>query len=152
MDLATIAAGVAARFAGVTATNGTATETATATHLLPNNVGTLALLVYPPEADLDLVPGPRLDDHYIFPVRLLRDPVDVPTRSAWLYAWATALRTKVQANVDLDVSGVHEAKATSMRLSLDGVQYASASGGLQDFDLVEVLVDVHVFENTTVSP
>jgi hypothetical protein len=149
MDLKVIADAVAARFVNVVATNGTETETATATADLPNQVVKLALLVYPPTGDLGLIMGPKLDDHYIFPVRLLRDPLNVPSRSQWLYAWATAMRTRVQQNIDLDVAGVAEAQVTAMRAQIDGHTYGQGSAAAL-FDVVEVMVDVHVYELTTI--
>lgn len=153
MNLKTIADALAARFVNVVATNGSLTETATATADLPNQVSKLALLVYPPTGDLNIVMGPRLDDQYDFAVRLLRDPADMTARSQWLYAWATAIRTKVQANVDLDVAGVTQAQAVSMRVAIDGDRYASplnTTGG-DPFDVVELTVRVWVLENTTAS-
>lgn len=151
MDLKTIADALAARFVNVTATNGSETETATATADLPNQIAKLALLVYPPTGDLNIVMGPRLDDQWDFTVRLLRDPLDVPVRSQWLYAWATALRTRVQANVDLDVAGVTQAQATSMRLAIDGFNYSPMVGRLAPFDVVEMTVRVWILENTTLA-
>ena len=150
MNLKSIADGIAARMASVTATNGSATETATATASLPNQVATLALLVYPPTGALNLIMGPRLDDQYDFPVRLLRDPLNVPDRTDWLYAWATALRTKVQASITLGISGVTQTEVTAMRLELDGEKYASADGTFGAFDVVEMTVRVWVLENTTI--
>jgi hypothetical protein len=148
MNLQTIANALATTIGTVNATNGSETESLTATADLPDQVNTKALLVLPPEtANLDLIMGPRLDDHYLFRVVVLRDPMSVSARVKWLYAWATALRTKVQQNVDLDVAGVVEAQATAMRIELDGETYASLYGRPQD--VVELMVDVHVLENTT---
>lgn len=150
MNLQTIANGVAARFVNVTATNGSETETASATADLPDTVAKLALLVYPPEGDLAVNMQPYLNDHYRFAVRLLRDPLSMPARSRWLYAWATAMRPLVQANVNLDVAGVVEAQAVSMRVAIDGQQYSSTDGTYRLFDVVELIVDVHIYEQTTV--
>lgn len=151
MDLKVIADGLAARFANVTATNGSETETATATADLPDTIATLALLVYPPlDADLDIDLGPKLDDHYLFTVRLLRDPLSMPARTRWLYAWATALRTKVQQDMDLGVAGVAWARATRMRVQIAGQPYSNVTGQFPNFDVVELTVDVHVYEITTI--
>ena len=149
MNLKTIADGVAARFVNVTATNGSATETATATADLPNQVGKLALLVFPPErAELSLNMGRALDA-YDFTVRLLRDPLSVPERSQWLYAWATALRPLVWQGFTLGIAGVTQAESTTMRVELDGQKYSSVDGTFADFDVVEITVRVQVFENAT---
>lgn len=149
MNLQTIATAIATTFGTVTATSVTGeTESATATADLPNSIAKgPVLLVFPPEAaDLSLVMGVRYDDHYLFTVRLLRDPLDTTPRTRWLYAWATALRPRVQTNIDLDVAGVVETQATRMRVELDGESYAGTT-----FDVVEIPVDVHVLENTTAS-
>ena len=154
MNLQTIANAIATVVGQVTATSSTGeTETLTCTADLPDSIGHAALLVYPPEeATLGLIMGPRYDDHYTFVVRLLRDPLSVTPRTKWLYAWATALRPKVQANVDLDVAGVMQAEMTFMRVELDGERYTSAeTSQLRDFDVVEIPVDVHVIENTSAS-
>lgn len=149
MNLKTIADGIAARFVNVVATNGTATETATATASLPNQVATLALLVYPPTAaDLSLNMGRTLDT-YDFMVKLLRDPTDVPGRTDWLYAWATALRPLVWTQFTLGIAGVTQAAAESMRVEVDGEKYASVDGTFGVFDVVEIIVRVQVFEIAT---
>lgn len=146
MNLKTIADGVAARFVAVTATNGSATETATATADLPNAVAKLALLVYPPTGELSIIMGPHTNDHYDFPVKLLRDPLSVPERSQWLYAWATALRPLVQAKFSLGVTGVVEAQASGLRMEIDGEKYSMPDGVYREFDVVEFTVRVHVYE------
>jgi hypothetical protein len=152
MDLQAIANGLATTIGTVVATNGTSTETATCTADLPDTVAATALLVYPPvDATLGLILGPKFDDHWLFMVRLLRDPLSVPQRTRWLYAWATALRPAAQAHYQLAVVGVMQAEARRMRVELDGERYSSASGGLQAFDVVEFEVDVHVQELTTVA-
>ena len=150
MNLKTIADGIAARMASVTATNGGVTETATATASLPNQVAALALLVYPPTGSLNLIMGPRLDDQYDFPVKLLRDPLTVPDRTDWLYAWATALRVAVQTSFSLGISGVTQSQTTDIRLEIDGEKYASIDGTFAIFDVVELTVRVWVLENTTI--
>ena len=152
MNLQTIATALATTIGTVVATDSLgATETMTATAALPDSIATKALLVFPPEtADLGLIMGPRLNDHYTFRVVMLRDPLTVAARVRWVYAWATALRIRVQTNIDLDVAGVVETQATSMRLEIDGERYAGLFGATT-FDTVEMFVDVHVLENTTVS-
>ena len=150
MNLKTIADGVAARFVAISATNGSDTETATATADLPNSITRLALLVYPPTGTLNIVMGPKLDDQYDFYVRLLRDPLNVPNRTQWLYAWATALRVRVQTSWSLGIAGVTQAETVAMRVEIDGEKYASADGVYRDFDVVELVVRVHVFEVATI--
>jgi hypothetical protein len=141
MDFRTIATGLATAIGTITV----GTDTATATARLPNGVNKVALLVYPPEADLSfLMGGPMLNAHLLFPVRLLRDPLSVPERTDALLDWATALWPKPQANYDLNVAGVIEAQATAIRIAIDGQQY----GGML-FDVVEMTVDVHVYELAT---
>ncbi len=152
MNLQTIANALATTIGTVTATSGTETESATASADLPNSVARLALVIYPPtNADLNIIMGPRYDDQYDFVVRLLRDPVDVPTRTRWLYAWATALRARVQTDFDLGVAGVTQTQSTAMRVELDGEKYASSDGTFADFDVVEMTARVWVLENTTVT-
>lgn len=152
-DLQAIATALAAVVGTVVATSGTESRSLTCTADLPDSIATEALLVYPPEeATLALILGPRFDDHYIYVIRYLGDPLSTPARTRWLYAWATALRPRVQTNVDLDVAGVVQAEMTSMRVALDGQQYTSAAdAALRDFDVVEIPVDVHVLQNTTAS-
>lgn len=149
MNLRTIATGLATTIGTLTVGD----DTATATARLPNNVGRLALLVYPPEVNLSfLMGGPMLNAHVLFPVRLLRDPLDVPSRTDALYDWATALWPRPKANYDLDVTGVIEATATAIHIAIDGHTYSSADGSVRPFDLVEMTVDVHVYELATFSP
>jgi hypothetical protein len=149
MDFRTIATNLATAVGTITVGD----DTATATARLPSAVGQLALLVYPPEADLSfLMGGPMLNAHLLFPVRLLRDPVDVPARTDALLDWATALWPKPQANYDLNVAGVIEAEATTIRIAIDGQQYSSVDGTFAPFDVVEMMVDVHVYELATFSP
>jgi hypothetical protein len=150
VNLKTIADALATRFASVTATNGSETETATATADLPDQVSTLALLVYPPTGDLSLSMG-RVLDAYDFPVRLLRDPLSTPARTRWLYAWANALRPLVHQQFTLGVTGVTQAEAVGMRVAIDGQRYAAPQGtaGGDPFDVVEVIVRVQVFEVAT---
>lgn len=148
MDFSTIGTALASTFGTVTA-NG---ETATATAQLPNQVAKLALLVYPPTGDLGLLMGTFTNAHLTYPVKLLRDPVDMPSRTAALLAWATAIWSLPLTNYDLGVAGVIEARPTDIRIEIDGEQYASLDGTRAFFDVVELTVDVHVYELTTVTP
>jgi hypothetical protein len=142
VNIKTIADALAARFVNVTAYG----ETATATASLPNNISTLALVVYPPEGDLSyLMGGPKLNAHLTFPVRLLRDPLSVPERTDALLAWATVLWPLPNGN--LGVTGVLTAESTHIHIQIDGQSY----GGVL-YDVVELTVDVHVFELTTFTP
>jgi len=149
VNLKTIADGIAGRFVAVTATNGADTETATATADLPNQVAKLALLVYPPTGALNIVMGPKLDDQYDFAVRLLRDPLNTPNRTQWLYAWATAMRTRVQTSWSLGIAGVTQAETKDMRVEIDGEKYSSVDGTFMTFDVVELIVRVWVWEIAT---
>jgi hypothetical protein len=150
MDLNAIATAIATTVGTVAATSGSETETLTATADLPDAVGKRALLVTLPSADLGMTMGPHIDDHYLFSVVMLRDPLKVAPRVRWLLAWATALRGRIATNIDLDVPGVVEARATALRIELGndrgGYPYVSAGGGTINFDVVEMTVDVHVIE------
>lgn len=144
MNLQAIADAIAARFVGVTATAGALTYSlkSTPTASLPNSIGKgPALLVFLPTGQLDMGVGRRRDDHYDFPVRLLTDPLDYPRRTDALYAWAQALRDKVEAQSTLGLSYVAWAKPIAMRLELDAIDYAGVT-----FDLVELTVRVLVME------
>ena len=147
MDLKAIADGIAARFVNVTATNGTETETATATVALPNQIAKLALLVYPPTGSLLIDPSATNRDQYDFPVRLLRDPIDVPSRTLWLYAWANALRGRVELDMDLGLPTIVEDAASShIDIAIDGFRYSPMVGRLAPFDVVELTIHVQVHE------
>ena len=146
MNLKTVADAIAARYVGITATVGNTTETVSATASLHNQVGKLALLVYPPTGDLSIGLGRMRDDSLDFPVRLLRDPFSMPARSDWLYAWTTALRDRLETNMDLDLSYVAWAQCVSLRVEPDGESYASLEGSLASFDVVEFIVRVHLTE------
>lgn len=140
MNSRDIANALAARFTGITAGGDSIAVGPTA--LLPNTIAKgPALLVYPPTGELRLAMGPRRQDMLTFPVRLLLDPLDVPTRSAALYAWYDAMRDRVEANFDLDLAYVSWAQPVSMRAELDGEEYAGSS-----FDVVELMVDVRLDE------
>lgn len=142
MNIQAIATAIATTIGTVTA-NG---ESATATAQLPNQVGKIALLVYPPTGDLEIGVGRMRNDHYDFPIKLLRDPVDMAARSDALYAWATALRDLVEANMDLGLSYVARAWLTSLRIQIDGEQYADAMGVHSPFDVIELNARVLVRE------
>jgi hypothetical protein len=86
------------------------------------------------------------NDHYNFPVKLLLDPTDMPPRAPALYAWATALRDLIEADLDLGLSYVARATATAMRIEIDGEKYASVDGTYMDFDVVELNIRVLVRE------
>lgn len=139
MDLKVIADAIAGRFTGVTA-SGEALLLCTAS--LPNAVNKgPVLLVYPPSGELRIEMGPRNRDVYEFPVRLLRDPLDVPARTDMLYAWANAMRLRVEGDWDLGLAYVAQAMCSSLRCELDGEEYALAR-----FDVVELIVTVYINE------
>lgn len=144
MNTKSIADAVAARYTGITATNGSATETLVAnTASLPNSVdATPVLLVYPPTGSYEIGVSAIRQGEVIFLVRLLRDPTDVPSRTDWLYAWDNAMRDRVEANSDLDLPAyVAEANVTGFRLGIDIWKYAEVP-----FDLVEHEVTVTLYE------
>ena len=144
MDLRTIATGLATTIGTLTV----GSESATATARLPNQIGTLALLVYPPEGDLSFLMGPKLNAHIVFPVRLLRDPTDVPSRTDALLDWATVLWPRGQSSPGVIAAGV-ESESTFIRIEIDGQKYSRVDDTFATFDVVELLVDCHVYENTT---
>lgn len=141
MNLKATADAIAARFTGVTATVGSVTESfSTApTASLPNTVSAGPVcLVYHPTGVLDIGVSRIRRDEYDFPVRILRDPLDYPSRSDWLYAWHDATRDRVEANLDLDLAYVSWARLVGVRIELDGESYAGAL-----FDVIEYTVRVH---------
>lgn len=143
MSTKAIADAIAARFSGVTATNGAVTESIVVgpTAELPNTLSRgPALLVFPPSGDL-LVNARRRADELIFPVRLLRDPLNVPERTQWLYAWYDALRDEVEKQMTLGLSYVAWAQPTAVEMELDGYTYAGTL-----FDRVEFSVVVRLDE------
>lgn len=145
MNTRAIADGIAATFVGVTATNGSATEGLVypATARLPNAISKgPVLLVYPPSGTLEIGLGRRRNDHLFFRVLLLRDPIDVPTRIDWLYAWTDAIRDRVESDMDLGLPYVSWAKVTELRVELDGETYGLG----KTFDVVELTVEVRVDE------
>jgi hypothetical protein len=143
VNLRTIAEGIATVVGTVTV----GTESVTATASLPNQVGKLALLVYPPSGNLALLMGgPHMNAHVIYHLRLLRDPVSMSERSAAILDWATALYARLYTNFDLDIAGVLEANPTDIRVEIDGEKYSSVDGTFAVFDVVDVTVNVHVYE------
>lgn len=140
MDLQVIADALAARFGTLTVGG----ESVVATAALPNLVGKIALLVYPPSGSLEVGTTARRDDVYDFPVRLLRDPLGVPARTSALYAWANAMRDLVEANVDLGLAYVSYAQPVSVRMAIDGQRYGDAL-----YDVVELIVSVRVNEHVS---
>jgi hypothetical protein len=150
MNLQEVADGIAARFASISATVSGTTETLSATASLPNQIAKgPVLLVYPPSGSLEVGVSKLRQDILEFPVRLLRDPINVPSRTAWLYAWATAMRDQVEKNMDLDLAYVAWAQSTALRIELDGEEYASVSGTRATFDVVEITVTVRFNEVVT---
>ena len=139
-----IADALAARFVGITATNGTVTEplAAAPTASLPNTVAKgPVVLVFHPQGVLDIGVSKLRRDELDFPVRLLRDPVDYPTRSDWLYAWYDATRDRVEMDMDLGLSYVAWARPISASVELDGHEYAGTT-----YDVIEFVVRVHLNE------
>lgn len=148
MNAKSIADAIATCFVGTTVTIGAATEGIVVgpTASLPNAIAQgPALIVFPPSGVLDVGVSAWRQDRLRFPVRLLRDPLDVPARTDALYAWFTALRDKVEANIDLGLpTYVAYAQPVSMRIELDGGEYAGRS-----FDVVELLVEVELREHVS---
>jgi len=143
MNSKTTADAIAARFTSVTATvNGIAESLVLCTASLPNSIAVgPVLLVYPPTGVLGIGVSKMRSDELDFPVRLLRDPLNVPLRTDALYAWYDALRDRVEAQMTLGLAYVAWASCVSMRAELDGESYA---GSL--FDVVELTVRVHFME------
>lgn len=140
MNLKATADAIALRFVGVTATNGGVTESLAAapTASLPNTVAKgPVVLVYHPVGALDIGMNRMRNDHYNFPVKILRDPTNYPARSDWLYAWHDATRDRVEGNVDLDLAYVAWAKCIAVRVELDGEDYAGVT-----YDVIEYTVQV----------
>lgn len=148
MDAKAIADAIATRFQGVTATVGTKTESIAIgpTASLPNGIGKgPALLVYPPTGTTHLGTQRRREDVMAFAVLLLRDPLNYPERSDWLYAWYTAMRDRIEMNYDLDLAYVAWAGTEGdFRLELDGEQYAGIT-----YDVVELTAQVRLDETVT---
>ena len=147
MNTKAIADAIALTFAGTTATSGGITEALVlCTATLPNSLAKgPALLVFHPSGELGLTGvSQRRDDTLTFPVRLLRDPLNVPQRSDFLYAWYDAIRDKPEANMDLDLAYVAWASVTAATVELDGFTYAGVL-----FDMVELTVTVRLDEVVT---
>jgi hypothetical protein len=143
MNMQAIADAIAGRFTGVTA--GGVAIAVGPTASLPNAIAKgPALLVFHPTGSLEIGMGRMRNDVLTFPVRLLLDPLDYPTRSAALYAWADALRDRVEMDMDLGLAYVTWARATAIRLELD---VATWYGG--GFDMVELTIEVRVREVVT---
>ncbi len=146
---------IAARFAGVTATASIGGKTQTEgiavgpTTELPNTIAKgPALLVFHPTGVLDVGVSRLRQDMLDYPVRLLRDPNNVPTRSIWIYAWIDAMRDMVEQRMTLGLPYVAWAQPVALESELDGALYAKKS-----FDLVELVVRVRFNEVvTTVAP
>lgn len=139
MSTLDVAAALAARFAGLTATYDGVTESlsATPTALLPNQIGKgPVILVFPPEGELG-VNLRRRADTLTFRVRMLRDPLDHPARHGWLYAWYDAMRDQVGKSMNLGLAYVAWAEPIGVRIEADGFTYA---GVLQDVVELEVAV------------
>lgn len=149
MNSKAIADGIAARFVGITATNGTDTETVSAVASLPNQVGHVALLVYHPTGGYEYLMSKIRIGTFVYPVRLLRDPVNVPSRSDWLYAWFDALSDLVGQHLSLGLTYVTQALPVSIRIELDGENYAGIDGTNRPFDVVELEVQVTTNEVMT---
>jgi hypothetical protein len=148
VNLYTIATAIATTFGTVTATNGTETETVTATADLPDQVSNLVLLVFPPFGPIEIGASQRRNDLYTFPVRLLRDPLSVPARTRWLYAWYDAIHDRIATtHIALGLSYVSMAEPTQMRAEIDGAKYSSVDGTYADLDVVELMLEVLVNEH-----
>ncbi|HEV8697978.1 MAG TPA: hypothetical protein VGQ89_09815 [Candidatus Limnocylindrales bacterium] len=148
-----VANAIADRFTGLTAssvnpaTGATETETILIgpTALLPNDIAKgPALLVFHPIGVLEVGVSRMRRDELDYPVRLLRDPMDIPTRSRWLYAWIDALRDEVEKHLTL--GGLVEwAHPVALEAEIDGFVFNT-----NPFDLVELMVRVH-FKNESIS-
>lgn len=138
---------LATRFAGLTVTlNGVSEALATEpTASLPNRITKgPVILIFHPIGVLDVVMSRIRTDELDFPVRLLRDPLNVPDRADALYAWYDVMRDQVEKNLDLDLAYVAWARPITMRAAIDGHLYAGDS-----YDLVELIVRVHYNEIVT---
>lgn len=154
MNLKAIADAIALRFVGATTSTGE-TFTSAPTASLPNSIAKGPVcIVYPPTGVLEIGVGRMRNDHYDFPVKILIDPLDVPSRTDALYRWHDATRDLVEANFDLDLqSYVTKAWLVSDRTEIDGERYSSTDGQFRVFDVVEYIVRVLVREVVaTVNP
>lgn len=148
MNTRTIGDAIATRFNGITATlpDGSSEGIAIGpTTKLPNAIAKgPALLVYPPSGVLDVGESAIRNDAFDFPVRLLRDPLDVPRRSEWLYAWIDAMRDRVEMQMSLGLAYVAMAQPIALTAEIDGFSFNG-----MPFDLVELIVRVQLFEHVT---
>ena len=83
----------------------------------------------------------RREDTLTFTVRLLRDPLNLPERVAWLYAWYDAIRDLIEGQITLGLAYVAWAQPTGMRIEIDGFTYAGVL-----MDVVEIDVTVRLDE------
>jgi hypothetical protein len=147
-NLKAVADAIAAQYVGVTA-NGESIgigPTASLPNVIPK--GFVALLVYPPSASLEVGVAKQRRDEWDFPVKILRDPIDVPARTDALYAWLDATRDVIYANVDLGLSYVQWAFPQSVRVELDGERYGAAK---DVYDVIEYVIRVHIEETVTLA-
>jgi hypothetical protein len=148
MDLYAIATAIAGQFAGMSVTSGTETMSLASapTPDLPDAITKgPVILVFPPEGELSIGVSALNQDVYDFPVRWLRDPLNYPARSRWVWAWQTAMRYKVEANMDLGLAYVAWAKAVATRAGVDIGEY----NGVAKYDLVEYIIRVRINEVAT---
>jgi hypothetical protein len=141
MNSLNIADAIAAQFAAITVSG---QGLAICTARLPNQVSVgPALLVYPPTGELEAQTTTRRNDLYTFPVRILLDPTDYPTRTAALYGWYDAIHDLLYQNMDIGLgSYVSFAEPVAVRIELDGEEYAGSK-----YDVVELMVEVRVNEH-----
>lgn len=138
MDLKATADALATKFAGATTSAGE-TFTSAPTASLPNTIAKGPVcLVYPPAGVLDVGVSRIRRDELDYPVKILIDPLDVPSRSDALYRWYNATRDLVEADMDLGLTYVSWARLTAVRVDLDGEKYAGSM-----FDVIEYTVRVH---------
>jgi hypothetical protein len=143
MNTLATADALAARFASLTATFDGVTEAleSTPTSRLPNQLAKgPVILVFPPEGDLG-VSLRRRTDTLAFPVRMLRDPLDLPNRVGWLYAWFDAMRDQIEESISLGLADVAWAQPIETRIEADGFTYAGVL-----YDVVELTVAVRFDE------
>lgn len=138
-----VADAIAAMYVGLTANGESIGIGPTAS--LPNSIPTrtVAVLVYPPTAELGISLG-QSDDRYQFPVKILRDPIDVPARTDALYAWLEAGRYAISRHTSLQLGPtIIEATARGLRAELDGESYGDDD---HPMDVVEWIVEVFIQE------
>lgn len=141
MDAKAVADAIALRFVGATTTT-SEVFTSAPTASLPNMVAKGPVcLVYPPSGVLDIGVSRMRRDQLDYPVKILIDPPNVPSRTDALYRWYNATRDLVEGNVDLDLAYVEETRLISARIDLDGETYAGSV-----FDVIEYIVRVRFRE------